>query len=515
MGTARERGNAGAGPSSNADGVDGTGIAAPGVANALRAAKNRTRGTSDGRGKRKKFNATNADKTPAAEQKRTIPTGEACDALPMDWTLKSSVRFTSETCFHWTSCLGAVPVSQGLRAYSGGEAAANTTSIEDVQKALTRASYSCAYPADPLSATLIRSMTSDADGRAWLKKRHSTWTDALVSVYGLLRVRQCYAFYVVYAERTILFCAPGVGGVTDGGYAVITNSNLKIRRALMDAQVDFSSADEEALAIENAKKERTKIWRPEDEVEEQNDLLGALAGDEASRAAAAKNMATTAEVTAQLAQMDKPSTARRRAAQTIICRGAIAVNGLLNVLIEASGGDPGSADSTVRDVPLLLAPVPFAHSVMKPVALRAQRNTVLSRKDTNKDAVNASLQVIANAKQSSSSSLPAFKTMYTAETERDECVPPWSLARMCAALTSKHDDLSSLCITVPQSFGLNVGVLAAREFSETNTKHRETALVRECAYYDESETKRIMAPPPLGSDAIKRIDCYEGKYYVY
>jgi len=515
MGTARERVNAGAGPSSNGvGGVDNAGTAAPGVANALRAATNRTRATSDARGKRKKFNATNSEKTPAAEQKRTIPTGEACDALPMDWTLKSSMRFTSESSFHWTSCLGAVPVSQGLRAYSGGEASEAPASIEEVQRALTRASYSCAYPADPLSATLIRSMTSDADGRAWLKKRHSTWTDALVSVYGLLRVRQCYAFYVVYEERTILFCAPGVGGVTDGGYAVITNSNQKMRRALMDAQVDFSSADEEALAIENAKKERAKIWRPEDEAEEQNNLLDALAGDEASRAAAKKNMAA-AEVTAQLAQMDKPSTARRRAAQTIICRGAIAVNGLLNVLIEASGGDPGSADSTVRDVPLLLAPVPFAHSIMKPVALRAQRNTVLSRKDTNKDAVNASLQVIANAKQSSSSSLPAFKTMYTAETERDECVPPWSLARMCAALTCKHEDLSSLCITVPQSFGLNVGVLAARDFSQTNTKHRETALVRECAYYDESETRRIMAPPPLGSDAIRRIDCCQGKYYVY
>ena len=89
-------------------------------------------------------------------------------------------------------------------------------------------------------------MRATPSGNEWVRKRESMWVDALVSLYGLLKVRQCYAFYVVYRERSILFCAPGVGGVTDGGYAVVTNSNAKIRAALKDAAVDFTSADEEA-----------------------------------------------------------------------------------------------------------------------------------------------------------------------------------------------------------------------------------------------------------------------------
>jgi len=476
------------------------------VANALRdATKSRT--ANDGRGRRKKFAADRGEKAPAAERERTIPKGEPCDAIPMDWTVKSSVRFTSDSSFHWCSCLGAVPVSEGLRAYSGGSATQsdvdavlyNKDDLASAQRALTRASYSCAYPADVLPSEALVTMRSSESGRAWLERRQSTWSDALVSLYGLLRVRQCYAFYVIYEERTILFCAPGVGGVNDGGYAVVTNSNIKIRRALNDAGVDFVSADEEAAAIENAQKLKKQVWRPEDE---QRTLLDDLAGDEVSRANV-KHPMESAEATTMLANMDKPSGARRRAADTIICRGAIAVSGLLNVLMEASGGDLGSSDFETRDVPTLLSPVPFAHSSMKPLTLTVQMNTT-TRKEA-KDA--SSLLSLASGNVST-------RSVYTAETPRNEFVPPWALARMCAVLAAKQGDIRVLCSIVPQTHGLNVGVLAAYDIAERNASHTEDVLIRECAYYDEVETSRIMAPPPLGSSAINKIEYMDGMYYV-
>ena len=138
------------------------------------------------------------------------------------------------------------------------------------------------------------------------------------------------------------------------GSAVATNGDAAFRRALHDASVDFTSADEEAAAIDRAKVARAKPWRAEDEKEtetEENELLDRLEGGDASRAAGA------ADVDAALAAMDKPGASRRRAADTLVCRGAIAVSGLLNVLVEAEGGDPGCSDSTARgDVPTLLAP---------------------------------------------------------------------------------------------------------------------------------------------------------------
>ena len=479
------------------------------VANALRdATKSRT--ANDGRGKRKKFAADRGEKAPAAERARTIPKGQPCDAIPMDWTVKSSVRFTSDSSFHWCSCLGAVPVSEGLRAYSGGSTTqgdvdavfCNKDDLASAQRALTRASYSCAYPPDALPSEALLTMRSSESGRAWLERRQSTWSEALVSLYGLLRVRQCYAFYIIYEERTILFCAPGVGGVNDGGYAVVTNSSIKIRRALNDAGVDFVSADEEAAAIENAKKAKKQIWRPEDEPKERQNLLDDLAGDEVSRAAG-KHATESAEAMTLLANMDKPSGARRRAADTIVCRGAIAVSGLLNVLMEASGGDPGSSDFEPRDVPTLLSPVPFAHSAMKPLTLHVQMNTT-TRKDT-KDA-SSLLPLVASS--------ISTKSVYTAETPRNEFVPPWALARMCSVLAAKQGDIRVLCSIAQQTHGLNVGVLAARDISARNASRIDNVLIRECAYYDEAETSRIMAPPPLGSGAINKIEYMDGMYYV-
>lgn len=457
------------------------------------------------RAKRKHFASTAGRETVAAERARAIPKGEACDALPMDWTIKSSVRLSSRArSFRWGTCVGANATSEGLRAYSGGDASSlgigagkhddddddENGGLENKQKVLTRAMYSCTYPELGLSDEQLASMRATESGCEWVRKRESMWVDALVSLYGLLKVRQCYAFYVIYRERSILFCAPGVGGVTDGGYAVVTNSNTKIRMALKDAAVDFTSADEEALAIGKAKTAWAQKWRPENDAPA---LLDDLAGDDASRA----------EITAQLAKMDKPSNARRRAADTIICRGAIAVNGLLNVLVEASGGDPGHSDGTPHDVPTLLAPVPFAHSSMKPLELKVQTNTMLSRKDGKSSSI---LQ--------QASKTPSMEMVYTAETDRDELIPPWTLARVCAALALNHEDISATCITHKPTYGLNVGVLAARDMSDSNTKHREEVLVRECAYYDEAETSRIMAPPPLGSSALTRIEYVNGTYYI-
>ena len=174
----------------------------------------------------------------------------------------------------------------------------------------------------------------------------SVWITSNASVSRVLRrVRRANDF---------VFCAPGGGGAAGGFRRGDEWGRRCSDDALHDASVDFTSADEEAAAIDRAKAARAKPWRAEDEKEtetEENELLDRLEGGDASRAAGA------ADVDAAAA-MDKPGASRRRAADTLVCRGAIAVSGLLNVLVEAEGGDPGCSDSTARgDVPTLLAPV--------------------------------------------------------------------------------------------------------------------------------------------------------------
>jgi F-box protein 18 (helicase) len=88
---------------------------------------------------------------------------------------------------------------------------------------LQRALCSYAYPADPLDPELVRSMRRTEAGAAWLERRWDDWRDALVSAYASLRLGRCDAFYVVYDQRVVLFCAPGVAESTDG-FAVVTDA---------------------------------------------------------------------------------------------------------------------------------------------------------------------------------------------------------------------------------------------------------------------------------------------------
>ena len=327
------------------------------------------------------------------------------------------------------------------------------------------------------------------------------WCDALVSLYGLLRTRRCHAFYVVYGGRTILFCAPGVGGAA-GGFAVATNGDAAFRRALHDASVDFTSADEEAAAIDRAKVARAKPWRAEDEKEtetEENELLDRLEGGDASRAAGA------ADVDAALAAMDKPGASRRRAADTLVCRGAIAVSGLLNVLVEAEGGDPGCSDSTARgDVPTLLAPVPFAHGCARPVKLWPRTNATATRREEKEPRF--------HSLTGPSSTATTIRATYAAETARDELIPPWTLERMCAAVAARHDEFTVACSPHLATRGLNVGVLAAKDMFGARDEDAMETETAECAYYDREETASVMSPPPSAS--VLRVEYSAGKYYI-
>ena len=106
-----------------------------------------------------------------------------------------------------------------------------------------------------------------------------------------------------------------------------------------------------------------------------------------------------------------------------------------------------------------------------------------------------------------------MRATYTAETARNEFIPPWTLARVCAALTLNHEEYSLSCTSVPHTCGLNVGVLAARNMSEQSS-HREVELIRERDYYDDAETSRIAAAPQLESSIITRAEYVNKTYYV-
>ena len=78
---------------------------------------------------------------------------------------------------------------------------------------------------------------------------------------------ECAAFYVVYGDRVVLFCAPGVAatgkptvpgsGESSGssksgsGFALVTNSLGKVRGALDDADVPYEAIGEDPANMKN------------------------------------------------------------------------------------------------------------------------------------------------------------------------------------------------------------------------------------------------------------------------
>jgi len=156
-------------------------------------------------------------------------------------------------------------------------ASSSSVAALTAEERLQRALYTFTYPADPASSELVHHMRRGDAGRRWLERRMDGWADALVSVYGALRVGQCAAFYLVYDERVVLFCAPGVAAGDDGrgqdadadaaasthaagasserghsrrrqmGFALVTNASAggRFRTALDDADVPYEAIGEE------------------------------------------------------------------------------------------------------------------------------------------------------------------------------------------------------------------------------------------------------------------------------
>ena len=261
-----------------------------------------------------------------------------------------------------------------------GVGVSSRKTIARLSARLQRALCTYAYPADPLDPELVRSMRRTDAGAAWLERRWDDWRDALVSAYASLRLGKCDAFYVVYDDRVVLFCAPGVAESVDG-FAVVTDAaEGKFADAMASAAVRFErvGADKSSRGVfegnengslranraatrgrEHASKFPLERWATEDPYDDPSAFLGD------SEALDDRGKPIARSPRKKLGARD-----RDPAAGCAIVRGAANVHGLLNVMLEAPHGDPAGAASSPKDAPTVLSPTPFARATLRPLALR-------------------------------------------------------------------------------------------------------------------------------------------------
>lgn len=182
--------------------------------------------------------------------------------LPLDWSLKTRVRFCSASHFPWSGSLktceeasGTTGFVRGIDSTDGGcQASTERGSLDSSPEA--RFHQNCLVWMHPhlpwlrlfprhgvltntaSSASLGSSLFGDlaSPARAAL---HQDWAMGLRSLYQLLRARQCPFFYVCAPSFTVLFRAAGVAGMADL-HALLTPTTRGLRQALRDEGITFT-----------------------------------------------------------------------------------------------------------------------------------------------------------------------------------------------------------------------------------------------------------------------------------
>merc|ERR1712142_60163 len=141
---------------------------------------------------------------------------------PLDWTLKSRVRFMSQAPLGWTQHLSTVEEASGV---TGGVRCLSLSQGSHCLNTSNNARFHslCLYwqhpslPVPLFPRYSLSSMTKPASNVPSLslspdmqRALHSDWMSSLQSVYQLVKARQCPYFYLLAPSFTCLFRAAGV-----------------------------------------------------------------------------------------------------------------------------------------------------------------------------------------------------------------------------------------------------------------------------------------------------------------
>ncbi|KAL1436564.1 hypothetical protein MTO96_049467 [Rhipicephalus appendiculatus] len=212
--------------------------------------------------------------------------------LPLDWSLKTRVRFCSTSHFPWSGSLKTCEEASGTTGFvraihSTGceESAGERGSLDSSPQA--RFHQNCLvwmhphlpwlrlFPrhgvmANASTSKEAASLFADpaSPARAALQ---GDWAQGFRSLYQLLRARQCPYFYVCAPTFTVLFRAAGVAGLADL-HALMTPTTRGLRQALRDEGITFSmplctsqeqmdeTVDGASHQEENVPEEETVTW---------------------------------------------------------------------------------------------------------------------------------------------------------------------------------------------------------------------------------------------------------------
>uniref|UniRef100_A0A2K6JNJ5 DNA replication fork stabilization factor DONSON n=1 Tax=Rhinopithecus bieti TaxID=61621 RepID=A0A2K6JNJ5_RHIBE len=168
-----------------------------------------------------------------------IPSSENTE-LPVDWSIKTRLLFTSSQPFTWADHLKAQEEAQGLVQHCRATEVTLPKSIQSLIYWLHPAlSWLPLFPrigADRKMAGKTSPWSNDVTLQHVLM---SDWSVSFTSLYNLLKTKLCPYFYVCTYQFTVLFRAAGLAG-SDLITALISPTTRGLREAMRNEGIEFS-----------------------------------------------------------------------------------------------------------------------------------------------------------------------------------------------------------------------------------------------------------------------------------
>lgn len=176
---------------------------------------------------------------------------EGLQTFPLDWSLKSKIRFTSSKSFNWCGTLKTLHEGEGLSKFVRCQPKEAEINFDPTDESLEN-SINGLYPSSFCSFTKVWMHPSlpwlemfprrSVDGRSSSKRDiritdemasclHRDWVSSFRSVFNLVRVGFCPYFYLVANQNTMLFQAAGINR-EDTVQVLITPTTKGFREAL-------------------------------------------------------------------------------------------------------------------------------------------------------------------------------------------------------------------------------------------------------------------------------------------
>ncbi|XP_031220268.1 protein downstream neighbor of Son isoform X2 [Mastomys coucha] len=199
------------------------------------------------------------------------------DELPVDWSVKTRLLFTSSQPFFWAEHLKAQEEAQGLVQHCRATQVTLPQSLQDpklstaLRCAFQQALVYWLHPAFswlPLFPRIGADRKMAAKTSPWSADetlQHalmSDWSVSFTSLYNLLKTKLCPYFYVCSYQFTVLFRAAGLAG-SSVVTALISPTTRGLREAMRNEGIEFS------LPLLEESGHKKKVREPSLEYEEE------------------------------------------------------------------------------------------------------------------------------------------------------------------------------------------------------------------------------------------------------